>query len=106
MTILTHRILKSRPWWTVCAVLLLLGGCDCGTAPQDWDPTPYDLEIPPFFPPMDIPADNPLTEGKKPLLTCDVWEHAYYIDFRNARPKYLDTFFESLVNWDFVASNL
>ena len=51
-------------------------------------------------------AGNPLTEGKKPLLTCDVWEHAYYIDFRNARPKYLDTFFESLVNWDFVASNL
>ncbi|MDP6964216.1 MAG: superoxide dismutase [Planctomycetota bacterium] len=51
-------------------------------------------------------AGCPLTEGKKPLLTCDVWEHAYYIDFRNARPSYLDTFFENLVNWDFVASNL
>ena len=51
-------------------------------------------------------AGNPMTDGLKPLLTCDVWEHAYYIDFRNARPKYLDVFFESLVNWDFVASNL
>lgn len=51
-------------------------------------------------------AGNPMTEGKKPLMTCDVWEHAYYIDFRNARPKYLDTFFASLINWDFVASNL
>ncbi len=51
-------------------------------------------------------AGNPMTDGKKPLLTCDVWEHAYYIDFRNARPAYLDTFFESLVNWNFVESNL
>jgi superoxide dismutase, Fe-Mn family len=51
-------------------------------------------------------AGNPLTDGLTPLLTCDVWEHAYYIDFRNARPKYLDVFFGSLVNWDFVASNL
>ena len=51
-------------------------------------------------------AGNPMTDGLKPLLTCDVWEHAYYIDFRNARPKYLDVFFDSLVNWDFVASNL
>lgn len=51
-------------------------------------------------------AGNPLTDGLKPLLTCDVWEHAYYIDFRNARPKYLETFFKSLVNWDFVASNM
>jgi Fe-Mn family superoxide dismutase len=51
-------------------------------------------------------AGNPLTDGLSPLLTCDVWEHAYYVDFRNARPKYLEVFFESLVNWDFVASNL
>ena len=51
-------------------------------------------------------AGNPLTDGLTPLMTCDVWEHAYYIDFRNARPKYLDVFFESLVNWDFVASRL
>jgi len=50
-------------------------------------------------------AGNPMTDGKKPLLTCDVWEHAYYIDFRNARPKYLDVYFASLVNWDFVSEN-
>jgi Fe-Mn family superoxide dismutase len=49
-------------------------------------------------------AANPMRDGKKPLLTIDVWEHAYYIDYRNARPKYLDEIW-SLVNWDFVASN-
>lgn len=49
-------------------------------------------------------AGCPLTSGQTPLLTCDVWEHAYYIDFRNARPKYLETFWK-LVNWDFVATN-
>ncbi len=50
-------------------------------------------------------AGNPLTEGKTPLLTCDVWEHAYYIDYRNARGSYVEKFWD-LVNWDFVASNL
>ena len=50
-------------------------------------------------------AGNPLRDGATPLLTCDVWEHAYYIDYRNARAKYVESFWE-LVNWDFVASNL
>ena len=49
-------------------------------------------------------AGNPMTAGQKPLLTCDVWEHAYYVDYRNARPSYVDHFW-SLVNWDFVAKN-
>lgn len=51
-------------------------------------------------------ADLPLAHGQKALLTIDVWEHAYYIDFRNLRPKYIGTFLESLVNWDFVNANL
>ena len=48
-------------------------------------------------------ADNPLTQGKTALMVSDVWEHAYYIDYRNARQKYLETFVEHLVNWDRVA---
>lgn len=50
-------------------------------------------------------AGTPMTEGKTALLTCDVWEHAYYIDYRNGRAGYVDKFWD-LVNWDFVASNL
>ncbi len=50
-------------------------------------------------------AANPLTQNLKPILVCDVWEHAYYIDVRNARPKFLENFWK-LVNWDFVEENL
>ncbi len=51
-------------------------------------------------------ADLPMKHGQKALLTIDVWEHAYYIDYRNLRPKYIETFLNHLVNWDFVAKNL
>lgn len=49
-------------------------------------------------------AQTPMTAGQKALLTCDVWEHAYYIDYRNARPKFVEAFW-NLINWDFVAKN-
>jgi Fe-Mn family superoxide dismutase len=48
-------------------------------------------------------GENPLVHGATPLLGCDVWEHSYYIDFRNARPKYLEAWVDSLINWDYVA---
>ena len=51
-------------------------------------------------------AETPMTGGKKALLTVDVWEHAYYLDFQNRRPDFVQTFLDHLVNWDFVAANL
>ena len=51
-------------------------------------------------------ASNPLVDGMKPILGCDVWEHSYYIDYRNKRPDYLKAFLDSLVNWEFVDSQL
>lgn len=50
-------------------------------------------------------ADTPMTHGETALLTCDVWEHAYYVDFRNRRPDFVTSFFDNLVDWDFVAEN-
>jgi superoxide dismutase, Fe-Mn family len=47
-------------------------------------------------------GENPLMHGAKPILGCDVWEHSYYIDYRNARQKYLEAFVDNLVNWDYV----
>lgn len=51
-------------------------------------------------------ADTPLAHGQKAVLTVDVWEHAYYLDYQNRRPDYLTTFTEKLINWDFVNANL
>lgn len=51
-------------------------------------------------------ADLPMAHNQTALLTCDVWEHAYYIDYQNRRPDFLKTFLASLINWDFVAENL
>ena len=47
-------------------------------------------------------GENPLVHGAQPILGCDVWEHSYYIDYRNARPKYLEAFVDSLINWEYV----
>jgi Fe-Mn family superoxide dismutase len=51
-------------------------------------------------------ADTPLAHGQKALLTVDVWEHAYYLDFQNRRPDYVQTFLDHLANWDFATANL
>lgn len=47
-------------------------------------------------------GENPLVHGASPILGCDVWEHSYYIDYRNARPKYLEAFVDNMINWDYV----
>jgi Fe-Mn family superoxide dismutase len=51
-------------------------------------------------------AVNPMAQGQTALLTCDVWEHAYYLDYQNRRPDFVQTFLDKLVNWDFVAKNM
>ncbi len=51
-------------------------------------------------------AETPLTDGLKPLLVCDVWEHAYYLDFQNRRPDFLTSFIDNLANWEFANQNL
>ncbi len=50
-------------------------------------------------------AETPITGKEKPLVTCDVWEHAYYLDYQNRRPDFVQTFLQHLVNWDFAAAN-
>jgi Fe-Mn family superoxide dismutase len=51
-------------------------------------------------------AENPLTTDRKPLLTIDVWEHAYYLDFQNRRPDYVNDVLEKLINWEFILQNI
>lgn len=51
-------------------------------------------------------AENPMAHGKQALLTCDVWEHAYYLDYQNRRPDFVQAFMDNLINWDFVAQQL
>ena len=51
-------------------------------------------------------AENPIIHNMKPILGCDVWEHSYYLDYKNKRPIYLENFFDKLINWEFVESNL
>jgi Fe-Mn family superoxide dismutase len=51
-------------------------------------------------------ADTPVAHGMTPLLTVDVWEHAYYIDYKHERPRFLKSVLQNIVNWDFVAQNL
>ena len=51
-------------------------------------------------------AENPIIHNMKPILGCDVWEHSYYLDYKNKRPAYLENFFDKLINWEFVESNL
>ena len=51
-------------------------------------------------------AESPVMNNIKPILGCDVWEHSYYLDYKNKRPEYLEKFFDKLINWEFVESNI
>jgi len=66
----------------------------------------YDKKMDKLIVSKTIGAGNPLTEGITSILTIDVWEHAYYLDYQEKRNKYVTAFFDSLVNWDFVEENL
>uniref|UniRef100_A0A7S0AV34 Superoxide dismutase n=1 Tax=Minutocellus polymorphus TaxID=265543 RepID=A0A7S0AV34_9STRA len=66
----------------------------------------YDVKNDALLVTKTIGADNPMTDGLVPLLTIDVWEHAYYLNYQNKRPEYIDAFLDKLVNWDQVEKNL
>ena len=66
----------------------------------------YDVKNDVLLVTKTIGADNPMTDGHVPLLTIDVWEHAYYLNYQNKRPEYIDAFLDKLVNWDQVEKNL
>ena len=94
LALLVFRCVGSRVDLDLAAALLVLGG----DGDLDRDRALRVVST--------ANADNPLTKQQIPLLTCDVWEHAYYLDHRNARAQYLETFLRRLVNWERIASLL